>query len=191
MAFHPRSEFALNVSLVVGYSIGAKILVSIGVLEVIRKDSNVSFTTQLNNLQKSNNSVKRRASRGESAPNRRRTKATIVSAQRNAAEATAAQTLRERQEHAPRLLAGRTRPLTQPTAPDDTTGRQYDAGLRAIHEMERREQEQKYIRVRHDFWKDKLPQAHLDQELIAKFCSILARHDLVNFHPRGNQSWDV
>jgi hypothetical protein len=37
MAFHPRSEFALNASLVVGYGIGAKILVSIGVLEVIRE----------------------------------------------------------------------------------------------------------------------------------------------------------
>jgi hypothetical protein len=160
-------------------------------LELMRKDSNVSFTNQLTNLRKSNNSVKRRASRGELAPKRRRAKAAIVSAQRNAAESTAVQRLRARQEHAPRLLAGRTRPLTQPTTPDGTAGRQYDAGLRAIHEMERRERERRYIRLRHDFWKDKSPQAHLDQELIDEFRSILARHDLVHFHPRGNQSWDV
>jgi hypothetical protein len=107
--------------------------------------------------------------KGGKAPRRRIARATIVAAQRNEAESTAVRRLFEREADSPGLLAGRTRPLVQPATPDGRIGREFDSTLRYRLEMERREFYNKFLRVSHNFWHGKSPQAHLDQNLHLEF----------------------
>jgi hypothetical protein len=150
-------------------------------LQIARKES---FTQQLATMRRGNSEVPKRASRGQKAPRRRIARATIMAAQRNEAESTAVRRLRERVADSPGLLAGRTRPLVQPATPDGRIGRD-DSALRYRLEFERREFYNKYLRVSHELWHGKSPQAHLDQNLHLEFRAVLQRHGLQNYQPGG------